>query len=1409
MKKIYPIFFLFSIIPLLLGGQCECTNCPLFIPSNDSRTSIINISGATNNTLGTNGQSLCRVCLDFNTDAIKELRMDLTAPDGSTVNLMDQSGINVNADMVFNICFVSCGFTASPDPTHAAVFDTDDNWPADAMFNGSYYPFQGCLEDLTGSVNGNWTLTAEDDTFFDETTIVNWYLIFEDDDGIGCANSASCIETCEPDAGMISLNNAEVCPTEIINISVSNYNQDPPYAEYILIVDSDGNIVDIAQSDNYDFTSNQCGTFTAYSYNRKGAAPIPSIGDLISSYDCVTNCCELESTVFSIVDNEAPTFTMVPDNPNFPGGVQTDIFCIDDIRPAPMASYSDNCISNGTLLPTENDQTDPCDGGTVIRRWEIKDSCNGPTIIEQTITIEAIPEAIFIDPPGDLTIACDEVPTMESPLDYSNGLIGTCGINGTEFSTIENSYDPCGGEVVINWVTTDPCGRFIEHTQILTVEEAPEPSYNDLPEDLTISCDEIPGTGETLVLSNNAMGDCEITEIVTPTLIDNTNGCSGEIIFEWDFTDLCGRNYFHQQTFTILELPEISLNLDTVYICQGESFDLSSVMVTDINSTGATLSYHDDTPPGANNELAQPVVMPFLSRDYYFMLSTLDGADFAQFTIIVEEPQEIANNGDGVVCNDNTAYNLFDFLTDVSTSAGNWIDIDNSGIDLSNPRVVTFDNLLPSTYRFSYQLNFTNSCPPDTAIATITVVEALAFNITSVTCAPDFNSYSVEFSTNGDATIMNSEGTLNNLGGGQYTISEITTGENLTLSGIDINSCRDTIIINAPDCNCPMVNPPLNDGDQTICDTELPITLSVTLESNQTAAWYSQPSGGELLDSATVTFTPSDIDPNTYIYYVESIDLDNPSCVSLVRTPVQFTIQSSPIIEEASLNACREEGVISFNLNEANSQISNDVTLSFTYFTSLENAQNSTDPLDNIYQITNGINQTLFARVNNNSNCFSITPIVLNLEELPMVNLNIIGSDTINCNQPFVQINTEGSSVGNQFSYQWFDEEGSLLEFMNERSISVNSEGWYYIEILNNNTLCMNRDSVLIYRSTDFPNIMLRNEVTGECGEETIMVEAQVSNLSNSEILWTTNSGVILSDPSNLNIEVQGPGTYYIQVENTTSNCVAMDSILINTVNNPRIVSMEITDDDCSAELNGSIQFEPQDDNNLPFTYILNGVPYTENLIANIEAGNYDIEIIDANGCTLDTVANLEAPGNFELSLMSTLNFSLSSENVLNANVNLTPDQISSIEWTPADNLSCNDCLQPILSSPEISQYTITVLDANGCEQTKSIQILFDPSLDIFVPNVFSPNGDNINDYLQIYLSPNLSLSNLEMQIYDRWGNQVYNQDQLHVSTAVDFWDGTYKNKDLNSGVFIYTLKATLANGIDEIVRSGDITLIR
>ena len=118
--------------------------------------------------------------------------------------------------------------------------------------------------------------------------------------------------------------------------------------------------------------------------------------------------------------------------------------------------------------------------------------------------------------------------------------------------------------------------------------------------------------------------------------------------------------------------------------------------------------------------------------------------------------------------------------------------------------------------------------------------------------------------------------------------------------------------------------------------------------------------------------------------------------------------------------------------------------------------------------------------------------------------------------------------------------------------------------------------------------------------------------------------------------------------------------------------------------------------------------------------------------------------------------------------------------------------------------YTLSVVDANGCRDSRTVTItnLTSDTCDynIFVPNIFSPNGDGENDVLQVEGS---GIETLEFIIYNRWGNLIFQSN-----SQADGWDGTYKGQPANPDVFVYYVKGTFVDG-KSFNQKGTVALIR
>ena len=90
---------------------------------------------------------------------------------------------------------------------------------------------------------------------------------------------------------------------------------------------------------------------------------------------------------------------------------------------------------------------------------------------------------------------------------------------------------------------------------------------------------------------------------------------------------------------------------------------------------------------------------------------------------------------------------------------------------------------------------------------------------------------------------------------------------------------------------------------------------------------------------------------------------------------------------------------------------------------------------------------------------------------------------------------------------------------------------------------------------------------------------------------------------------------------------------------------------------------------------------------------------------------------------------------------------------------------------------------------------------DISIPNIFSPNGDGINDDWSVELYRNSQI--ISCAIYDRWGNLLYRSD----SGEVPIWNGRLNGKLLNPGVYVYKINYSDSTG-EIIIKYGDITIM-
>lgn len=154
---------------------------------------------------------------------------------------------------------------------------------------------------------------------------------------------------------------------------------------------------------------------------------------------------------------------------------------------------------------------------------------------------------------------------------------------------------------------------------------------------------------------------------------------------------------------------------------------------------------------------------------------------------------------------------------------------------------------------------------------------------------------------------------------------------------------------------------------------------------------------------------------------------------------------------------------------------------------------------------------------------------------------------------------------------------------------------------------------------------------------------------------------------------------------------------------------------------------------------------------------------------------------------------------LINNTISLFASGGDNYAWLPA-GLACNTCSVISVSPNTTMIYTVNISNTYGCSISKEIKVIVEDDFEVFIPDIFSPNGDGQNDILYVR---GLGIKDLNFKIYDRWGEKVFESNDISKG-----WDGTYKGTPLNNAVFVYDLKANLING-STINKHGDVTLVK
>jgi len=270
--------------------------------------------------------------------------------------------------------------------------------------------------------------------------------------------------------------------------------------------------------------------------------------------------------------------------------------------------------------------------------------------------------------------------------------------------------------------------------------------------------------------------------------------------------------------------------------------------------------------------------------------------------------------------------------------------------------------------------------------------------------------------------------------------------------------------------------------------------------------------------------------------------------------------------------------------------------------------------------------------------------------------------------------------------------------------------------------------------------------------------------------------------PTSSHISSLEAGTYSIDVTDL-NGCVVSDYVVIAQPD--KSVSLNLTTEGvtCTGRFDGMALAEG-DGGTPPYNiywFQYGTLMASGEQLESLRAGNYSVELYDANNCMAE--ANFNIPEPVELVVGS----ESSSVTCKGFNDGMIAVSIVggsfpyNIQWSSGDSVAIVDDLRA-------GQYYITVTDNSGCVKTLGVELTESPKLCLGIPDAFTPNADGINDtweieYIEMY-------QGAYVNVFNRWGQHIY-----QGTPDSEFWDGKFNGKFVPAGAYQYIID--LRNGMD------------
>ncbi len=375
-------------------------------------------------------------------------------------------------------------------------------------------------------------------------------------------------------------------------------------------------------------------------------------------------------------------------------------------------------------------------------------------------------------------------------------------------------------------------------------------------------------------------------------------------------------------------------------------------------------------------------------------------------------------------------------------------------------------------------------------------------------------------------------------------------------------------------------------------------------------------------------------------------------------------------------------------------------------------------------------------------------------------------------------------------------------------TIGVSAPGTYYLLGSDPLNHCSNTLSTVVNADLTLPQADAGAPFSLACFGETGFLDGSAS--SGAPILnyhWSTADGHLVAGANSAMPEVNEPGTYLLLVTNPANGCTDTDAVIIDPKEPEAHVFVH--QPPCFGG-KGFIRIDSVSGGKPPIRYSLDDGQHfsAQNLFTNLSPGDYTLLVSDANGCTTVAGITIEEGDLFTVTLDPKVVLKLGESYQINTQINVPLTDLGKVNWQPPAGLDCDTCLNPLATPLSTTLYRITASNKAGCEDSAPILLVVDRRVDVYVPNIFSPDGDGQNDVLTIYADPKGVTKIKSFQVFSRWGERVYEYYNFEPNNPAYGWNGKFNGQDMNPAVFAWYAVVQFIDGTEKLYE-GDVTLKR